>query len=123
MKKVLIVEDSPTTRAVVKVYLVGQKLEFLEANNGDDGLNMARTQRPDVIVLDLKMPGMDGFTFCRAVRSDPLLRETPVILLTGTKGAEIEKEAMAAGATYFMNKPIDGQDLASKIVASFEPRR
>jgi CheY-like chemotaxis protein len=123
MKKVLIVEDSPTTRAVVKVYLVGQKLEFLEANNGEDGLNMARQQRPDVIVLDLKMPGIDGFTFCRAVRADPSLRDTPVILLTGTKGAEVEKEAMAAGATFFMNKPIDGQQLAEKIVACFESRR
>jgi CheY-like chemotaxis protein len=123
MKKVLIVEDSPTTRAVVKVYLVGQKLEFLEANNGEDGLNMARQQRPDVIVLDLKMPGMDGFTFCRAVRADPFLRETPVILLTGTKGADVEKEAMAAGATYFMNKPIDGQQLADKIMTSFERKK
>jgi CheY-like chemotaxis protein len=123
MKKVLIVEDSPTTRAVVKVYLVGQKLEFLEANNGEDGLNMARQQRPDVIVLDLKMPGMDGFTFCRAVRADPFIRDTPVILLTGTKGAEVEKEAMAAGCSYFMNKPIDGQVLAEKILAAFEHRR
>jgi twitching motility two-component system response regulator PilG len=123
MKKVLIVEDSPTTRAVVKVYLVGQKLEFLEANNGEDGLNMARQLRPDVIVLDLKMPGMDGFTFCRAVRADPFIRDTPVILLTGAKGAEVEKEAKAAGCSYFMNKPIDDKALAETILASFEHRR
>ncbi len=123
MKKVLIVEDSPTTRAVVKVYLVGQKLEFLEANNGADGLEMARAQHPDVIVLDLKMPGMDGFTFCRAVRADPALRDTPVILVTGTKSAEVMEEARAAGVTHFMNKPIDGRDLAAKIMTAVEPRR
>jgi twitching motility two-component system response regulator PilG len=123
MKKVLIVEDSPTTRAVVKVYLTGQKLDFLEANNGEDGLQMARQQRPDVIVLDLKMPGIDGFTFCRALRADPQLRDTPVILLTGTRGAEVEAEAMAAGASLFLNKPIDGQALATAILSAVESRR
>ena len=116
-RKVLIVEDSPTTRAVVKVYLVGHNLEFLEATNGNDGLAMAKRDRPDAVVLDLKMPGMDGFTFCRAIRADPKLKDTPVILLTGSKGEEVRREAMAAGASYFMTKPIDGAALAERIVA------
>jgi CheY-like chemotaxis protein len=120
--KVLIVEDSPTTRAVIKVYLVGHSLEFLEATNGNDGLQLARQHRPNVIVVDLKMPGMDGFTFCRSVRGDVRLKETPVILLTGSKGEEVKREALLAGASYFMTKPIDGAGLAERIVACLEKR-
>jgi CheY-like chemotaxis protein len=120
--KLLIIEDSPTTRAVIKVYLVGHHLEFLEANNGTEGLQLARSQHPDVIVVDLKMPGMDGFTFCRTVRSDPALRRIPVILLTRAKGDSIKREALMAGASYFMNKPIDGRVLADRIVACVESK-
>jgi CheY-like chemotaxis protein len=120
--KVLIIEDSPTTRAVIKVYLVGHHLDFLEANNGDDGLVLARQHRPDVIVVDLKMPKMDGFTFCRTVRSDVRLKETPVILLTGSKGDAIKREALAAGASFFLTKPIDSAALAERILACIESK-
>jgi CheY-like chemotaxis protein len=120
--KVLIIEDSPTTRAVIKVYLVGHHLDFLEANNGDDGLQLARQHRPDVIVVDLKMPKMDGFTFCRTVRSDVRLKETPVILLTGSKGDAIKREALAAGASFFMTKPIDSAALAERILSCIESK-
>ena len=118
--KVLIIEDSPTTRAVIKVYLVGHNLEFFEATNGADGITLARTNRPSVMVVDLKMPGMDGFTLCRTIRSDPKLKDTPIILLTGSKGDEIRREALAAGATHFMTKPIDGAGLAERILACVE---
>lgn len=122
-KKVLIIEDSPTTRAVIKVYLVGHHLEFLEANNGTDGLNMTREHRPGVVVVDLKMPGMDGFTFCRTVRADARIKHTPIILLTGSKGDEIRREALSAGASIFMTKPIDGPALADHIVACIESKK
>lgn len=123
MSKVLIIEDSPTTRAVIKVYLVGHHLEFFEATNGTDGLQLARQNRPNVIVVDLKMPGMDGFTFCRTLRGDARLKDTPVILLTGSKGEEVKREALNAGASYFMNKPIDGAALAERIVACLEKKK
>jgi two-component system cell cycle response regulator len=118
--KVLIIEDSSTTRAVIRVYLVGHYLEFFEATNGNEGLKMARQDPPDVIVVDLKMPGMDGFTFCRTVRADPKLKSTPIVLITGSKGDEIKREALAAGASYFMTKPLDGSALAERIVACLE---
>jgi CheY-like chemotaxis protein len=120
--KVLIIEDSPTTRAVIKVYLVGHHLDFLEANNGDDGLQLARQHRPDVIVVDLKMPKMDGFTFCRTIRSDARLKDTPIILLTGSKGDAIKREALAAGASFFMTKPIDSAALAERILSCLESK-
>ena len=122
-RKVLIIEDSPTTRAVIKVYLVGHQLEFLEAPDGEAGLKLARQFTPDVIIVDLKMPGMDGFTFCRSVRGDAALKDTPVILLTFSKSHDVKREALAAGATHFLSKPIDGGMLAERILACLETRR
>jgi CheY-like chemotaxis protein len=121
--KVLIIEDSPTTRAVIKVYLVGHHLDFFEAGNGTDGLKLAKAQKPNVVVVDLKMPGMDGFTFCRTLRADAHFKATPIILLTGSKGDEIKREALAAGATFFMTKPIDGPALAERIITCIEGKK
>jgi len=123
MSKVLIIEDSPTTRAVIKVYMVGHHLEFIEATDGNEGLRMAKLHKPDVIVVDLKMPGMDGFTLCRSVRADVNLKTTPVILLTGSKGEAVKREALRAGATYFLTKPIDATSLAQHIMSCLESRK
>ena len=117
-KKVLIIDDSATTRAVVKVYLAGHSLEFLEATNGQDGLELARTARPDAIIIDLKMPGMDGLTFCRRVRAETAIRHVPIILITGSRGIDLRNEAIRSGASVFLNKPIDVPVLA-KLILSF----
>ncbi len=118
MKRVLIIDDSTTSRAVVKVYLSGHSLEFLEASNGQDGLLQARSECPDAIIIDLKMPGMDGMTFCRKVRAEAAIRHIPIILITGAKGPEVRSEALRAGASVFMTKPIDVPTLA-RIVLSY----
>ena len=123
MSKVLIIEDSPTTRAVIKVYMVGHHLEFIEATDGNDGLRKAKLHHPDVMVVDLKMPGMDGFTLCRAVRADPTIKNTPLILLTGSKGDVVKREALRAGATHFLTKPIDATLLAQHILSCLETRK
>jgi CheY-like chemotaxis protein len=116
----LIVEDSPTTRAVLKVYMVGHDLEFVEAADGQAGLAQARAVQPDVIVLDLRLPKLDGFSVCRAVRADPKLRRTPIILVTGSKDEAVRAEAIRAGATHFLSKPIDGAQLAERILACLD---
>ena len=116
----MIIEDSATTRSVIKVYLVGQHLAFLEASDGAAGLEAARMHQPDVVVVDLNMPGMDGLSFCRAVRADVKLRRTPIVLLTGSKHEEVKREAFKAGADYFMTKPIDGSELARCILESLK---
>ena len=118
MKKVLIIDDSTTTRAVVKVYLTGHALDFLESSNGQDGLALALQNPPDAIIIDLKMPGMDGLTFCRRVRAEPTLKHIPLILITGSRGNDVRSEAIRAGASVFMTKPIDVPTLA-KVILSF----
>ncbi len=118
MKKVLIIDDSTTSRAVVKVYLTGHSLEFFEASNGQDGLNLARQERPDAIIIDLKMPGMDGMTFCRRIRAENTLKHIPIILITSSKGVDVRSEALRAGASVFLTKPIDVPTLA-KVILSY----
>jgi CheY-like chemotaxis protein len=122
-RSVLIIEDSPTTRSVVKIYLSGHNLDFHEAPDGEKGLELARLLVPAAIICDLKLPGADGFTVCRKLRADAKLRHTPVILLTGSKGDALQKEALKAGATYFMTKPIDAEELAKRILECIRPDR
>ena len=116
----LIVDDSETIRTVIKIHLIGHDLEFLEANNGDDGLRLATHHHPSVIVCDLKMPGMDGLTFVRTVRKMGRFHTTPVILLTSDKRDETKKQALDAGATWFMTKPFDGAELAERITKAIK---
>lgn len=118
VKKVLIIDDSTTSRAVVKVYLSGHSLEFVEASNGQDGLQLARSEYPDAIIIDLKMPGMDGMTFCRKVRAETALKHIPIILITGAKGSDVRHEALRSGASVFLTKPIDVPTLA-KVILSY----
>jgi CheY-like chemotaxis protein len=115
-RSILIIEDSPTTRAVVKIYLTGHNLDFHEAADAEKGLELARRLRPAAIICDLKLPGADGFTVCRQLRADAKLRHTPIILLTGSKGEAVHKEAIRAGATHFLTKPIDAEILAKRIL-------
>jgi CheY-like chemotaxis protein len=104
--KVLIVDDTNTLRSLVQIYLIAHGWEFVEAQNGADGLEKARTVRPDVIVSDVKMPVMDGFELCAAIRSDPDLFEIPVVLLTMLGDEASRQRGRLVGATAFLTKPI-----------------
>lgn len=118
MKKVLIIDDSATTRAVLKVYLSGHSLEFHESDNGKEGLALAQSWRPDVIILDLKLPGIDGLSFCRQARMNPVLSRTPIILISAIKAPDIRAESKRAGASAYLAKPIDVPTLG-RLVLSF----
>jgi len=122
-RSVLIIEDSPTTRSVVKIYLTGHNLDFHEAPDGEKGFDMARRLQPAAIICDLKLPGADGFTICRRMRADATLRHTPIILLTASKGEAVHKEAIKSGATHFMTKPIDAETLAKRILECIQAAR
>lgn len=116
MSRILLIDDSATSRAVLKVYLSGLSCELLEAADGESGLKLARQTRPAVILLDLKMPGMDGLTFCRSLRSDPILRTIPVILISGTRSTLLAQEAVRIGARTFLTKPINDTVLRTLVV-------
>lgn len=104
--KVLLVDDTRTLLSLIQVYLLGWQLEFIEARDGIEGLAKAREQKPDLIVSDIRMPGMDGFEFCAAVRADRALHGVPFIMLTSLTDEMSRRKGKLVGATSFLTKPI-----------------
>jgi len=113
--KVLIVDDTKTLLSLIQVYLMGWGLQFAEAHDGLEGLRRARELRPDLIISDVRMPGMDGFELCAAVRSDAKLHAVPIILLTSLKDDVSRHKGRLVGATAFLSKPVSVEELRSAV--------
>lgn len=109
---VLICEDEAPLRELVRLSL-GSHYRFLEARDGRTALELVRKHRPDVVVLDVMLPGVSGLEVLRAVRSDPELRGTRVVAISAW--VHLEGEALAAGADSFVGKPFDPQELRSAV--------
>ncbi len=123
--KVLIVDDTNTLRSLVQIYLLAHGWEFFEATNGAEGLEKARALRPDVIITDVNMPGMNGFDLCEAIRKDPQLANVPVVVLT-LHGDEVARErGRQVGASAFLTKPVSPAELKQalrSVAPSLVPR-
>jgi DNA-binding response OmpR family regulator len=111
MEKMLIVDDNGELRKILMLTFSYGKYRLFQAENGEQALDLARREVPDVIVLDIMMPGMDGLEVCRKIRAIPALANSYVILLTAL-GLQSDRQAgMAAGANYYMVKPFLPTDL------------
>ena len=102
MAKILVIDDEVGIRNLLDTLLHRKGYDVVLADNGQKGLAVFRRERPDVVVLDLKMPGMDGFTVFQQIRS--LNPQQPVIILTGAGTPEIEQQVRALGVTEFVEK-------------------
>jgi CheY-like chemotaxis protein len=117
MKKILIVDDQPAVRELVSVTLEIGPYQILEASNGDEALRLAQTERPDLILLDIQMPGgkLDGLQVCRLLKGDAATRNIHIVLLTA-KGQEWDKQAgQDAGADGYFVKPFSPLDLMNTV--------
>lgn len=103
--RVLVVDDDALTREILGTVLNLQDLEVVTAADGAEALEVAAREHPDVIVLDVMMPRMDGFEACRKLKADPEMTLVPVILLTARDRAEDRDEGVAAGADAYLVKP------------------
>lgn len=113
-RKVLLVDDSMTTLFMEEMILNG-RYQVVKATNGEDALEKARAERPDLILLDVIMPKMDGFAVCRALRAEEATRTTPIIMVT-TRGEEENVErGFEAGCNDYVTKPINGLELLTKV--------
>ncbi len=112
---VLTVDDSRTMRDMLKHSLVAAGFRVLQAEDGIDGLEVLKTETPDVVVTDINMPRLDGFGFIEAVRRDTERRAMPVLVLTTEADAEKKKRAKDAGATGWIVKPFDPVKLVDAI--------
>ena len=104
---VLIVDDESSAREAICAILDGSGYHLELTENGPQAILMAKKTNPDLILLDVMMPGMDGFGVCRQLREDPFLREVPILLLTSLDDCASRLSGLRAGADDFLSKPID----------------
>lgn len=110
-KVILIVEDDPKSLELARVVLEASGYSTIAAVDGEQGVKLARDKKPDLILMDIMMPKMDGYTACHAIKIDKLTREIPVIMLTAT-GYELNKKlAQNMGASGYVTKPFDIEEL------------
>lgn len=112
---VLIVDDQLSAREVLRGLLTGQGYHLVFAASGEEALRLARQSIPDVILLDVMMPGMDGFEVCRRARSDPQLAEAPILLVTALDDRDSRLKGIQAGADDFISKPFDQHELRARV--------
>ncbi|MBI3172170.1 MAG: response regulator [Chloroflexi bacterium] len=112
---VLIVDDESAGRDTVESILDGEGYVLLMATNGAQAIEMARTKQPDIILMDVMMPGMTGFEACRHIRSDSDLAEIPIILLTALDDRKSLLTGLDAGADDFITKPFDRYELRARL--------
>jgi DNA-binding response OmpR family regulator len=114
-KKILIVDDSRTALMMTAMLLSKASFDLITAANGEEGIAKAVAERPDIILLDVVMPGLTGFDVCRRLRADERTRSTPIIMLT-TRGEQDNVETgFVAGCSEYMTKPVNGPELLAKI--------
>ncbi len=113
-KKILIADDEQPIRSLVTRFL-GNKYTVLEAGDGEVTIELSRRQKPDLILLDIMMPKMDGYTACHTLKRDPLTKAIPVVMLTGLGYALNLKLSQEMGADGYITKPFTSQDLLSTI--------
>ncbi|MHC4181478.1 MAG: response regulator, partial [Planctomycetota bacterium] len=116
-KTLLLADDSVTIQKVVGISFANEDVTLLTVDNGDDAVARVREARPDIILADVVMPGMNGYEVCEAIKSDPELSHTPVLLLTGTFEAFDEERAAQVGADGHTTKPFDAQSLVDQVTA------
>jgi CheY-like chemotaxis protein len=116
---ILVADDDPDIMAILLDTLEAEGFRVLSASNGDEALAVARTERPDVIVLDWMMPGLDGLSVCRALRADadPRLAQVPVVLITGRTDATDTAAGFDAGVTDYLTKPFKPSVLLTRLHA------
>ena len=112
---ILVVDDYPDNREMYSAYLRFQGLEVMEAANGGEALAHAFERTPDLIVMDLSLPGVDGWQATRLLKADPRTKDVPVIAVTGHALVGAPEEAAAAGCDGFLTKPCLPEDLLSEI--------
>lgn len=114
-KRVLVVEDHEENRRIVRLLLAHAGIEMIEAVNGEEGLAAAERERPDVILMDIQLPGLDGYEVTRRIKANPELRHIPIIVVTSYALSGDDKKAFEAGCDAYVTKPFAPRELLAKI--------
>ncbi|ACX52144.1 two component transcriptional regulator, winged helix family [Ammonifex degensii KC4] len=123
MPLVLVVDDEEHIQKLLHFTLSKEGFQVLVAADGPQALEMARQHRPDVIILDLMLPALDGFTVCELLRRDPSLKEIPVIVLSARGTEEDKVRGLDIGADDYVTKPFSPRELAARVKAQLRRRQ
>ncbi len=123
MPKILITDDDPLMRMLLKETLEkleDKGVELLTVDNGEEAIKIVRTEKPELVILDVIMPGMDGFEVCNTIKNELGMKDVYVLMLT-TEGQEFSKQkSIEVGTDYFMTKPFDLDEIAEKVAKILE---
>ena len=114
-KRILVVEDHEENRQILRDLLGHAGFEMLEAYSGEDGVTAAARERPDLILMDIQLPGIDGYEVTRRIKADPALRAIPIIAVTSYALSGDDRKALAAGCDAYVTKPFSPRALLAKI--------
>ena len=114
-KRILVVEDQEDARRIVRDLLAASDYGLVEATTGEEGLALAERERPDLILMDIQLPGIDGYEVTRRIKANPALKNIPIIAVTSYALSGDDKKAFAAGCDGYVTKPFSPRELLAKI--------
>jgi len=114
-RRILVVEDQPDNRQILHDLLTSAGYVIIHADNGEAGVAAAAKERPDLILMDIQLPVVDGYEATRRIKADPMLRKIPVIVVTSYALSGDEAKAKAAGCDAYVTKPFSPRTLLAKI--------
>jgi len=120
--KILIVDDEPFNVELLEGYL-SEDFDILKAYNGTEALLIAGTNPPDLIILDIMMPGLNGYEVCRRIKADGKTISIPIVIVTALNEKETKIKAIEAGADDFLNKPIDIIELTARVISLLKKKQ
>jgi two-component system, cell cycle response regulator len=122
LRRILVVDDEPETAKIVRGWYKDEPYRILEAGDGEAGIQRAKTDRPDIILMDFMMPRLDGFEATRRLKADPATAGIPVILVSARREGPVKREGFESGADDFVVKPFQFDDVDARIRAMLKKR-
>jgi len=114
-KRILVIEDQEDNRQIVRDLMAASGYELIEATTGEEGIAAAARERPDLILMDIQLPGIDGYEVTRRIKANPQLKTIPIIAVTSYALSGDDKKAFAAGCDGYVTKPYSPRLLLAKI--------
>lgn len=114
-KRILLIEDNPQNRYLASFLMEARGWEMVHAEDGPTGVDLATRTRPALILLDIQLPGMDGYAVARALRADPNLTGIPIVAVTSYAMAGDRERCLAAGCNGYIEKPIDPETFSAEV--------
>jgi two-component system cell cycle response regulator DivK len=114
-KRVLVVEDHEENRRILRLLLASASIDMIEALTGEEGVTVAERERPDLILMDIQLPGLDGYEATRRIKANPAIRHIPIIVVTSYALSGDDVKAFEAGCDAYVTKPFVPRELLAKV--------